>query len=280
MYLWVLLATFMVALLSFNISVRPDADRQYTEAKAQTIITKFRVQHNAFKDYIASKRLTVYRLSEGETTVDYRSGVTYNGGDISGPTNANLNGDDVKSYLPFGFEPDSETFSKVYCFVDNDTNEANNYPTTCENDSAIQTSPDTCCAEEGVAVYVVSWRKIPSRWVARGGDDDKPERPVSDMLSVISKAEGYGYSFGYITTPENSNEAVISGGMYESQVPVTDSEGNQTGEYTYEFSYKPIFQVLKNDDDFKQICMINGAIKQPCLIAVNRVINREDVRDD
>ena len=89
MYLWVVLATFMVALLSFNLSIRPDADRAFMEVKAQTVLTKFRAQHYAFVHFIASKRLTLTQQHSDnpKNTVDYVSGVGYHDGKIVGTLN-------------------------------------------------------------------------------------------------------------------------------------------------------------------------------------------------
>ena len=81
MYLWVVIATFMVAILSYNLSVRPDIDRAYMETKAQTVIAKFKAQHNALMGYIASKRIS---LGSEIQTVPYFSGLGYTGEDTGG----------------------------------------------------------------------------------------------------------------------------------------------------------------------------------------------------
>ena len=55
MYLWVVLATFIVALYSYNLSVRSDLDRVFAETKASVVIAKFRALHNGVKDYFNSQ---------------------------------------------------------------------------------------------------------------------------------------------------------------------------------------------------------------------------------
>ena len=55
MYLWIIIATFIAMLASFNLSVRPDMDRVFAETKASVVITKFNALHNGVKDYFNSQ---------------------------------------------------------------------------------------------------------------------------------------------------------------------------------------------------------------------------------
>lgn len=327
MYLWIVLGTFMVALLSYTLPIRQDVDRQNNEMKAQTVVTKFRAQHNAFKQYIESRKLK----KDGEGgyeypgTVVYYSGIGYKNGHMlpsrfvhnnisesgyrSGPTVAKpfdeaVELEAMKSYLPFGFKEDSNIFSKVYCFA-NATEAKFNYSEICENyDEFIFSDPkkDYCCSRTDVDVYVISWQEMPARW-KQMDPMFKIWQPVSDMMAVIAKSDGYGFSFGYVTYVKGVGDAktsksaevktdklgnkmfmdsdvhIMSGGMYRTMRAQLDEEGKSTGVYKEDLGYRPIFNVLLEDQDFTRICAgkENGTnvIHNPCLIAINKVNNRE-----
>ena len=58
MYLWVILATFIVALASFNLSVRPDMRQLYVEPQAEAAVTRIMLQHQGAAKYVESLRIT------------------------------------------------------------------------------------------------------------------------------------------------------------------------------------------------------------------------------
>jgi len=308
----------MVALLSLSLPIRPDADRANNELKAQTIVTKFRIQHNAFKRYIESKKLTLEEQKSGAPErVVYYSGLGYRGGHmmpskVSGmnipakgfrntqgmekPFVAEDEAKIVQDYLPFGYDKVSNNIvSKVFCFATAE-GETYNYERVCEQDTQFMfdaTTRDDCCAKTNVDVYVISWQQMPRRWIQSDPSfkDMKVSQPVADMMSVIAKSDGYGYSFGYVTYLKDVSDSkvngynrlqhsfatrIMSGGMYRALKSVVDENGNPTGEATEEMGYRPIFNVLLNDEDFRRECATVDGIINPCLIAMNKVNNREE----
>lgn len=290
MYLWVVIATFMVALLSFNLSIRPDADRAYMEIKAQTVVTKFRAQHNAFKRYIESKRLSktqvAYNANHNLTdTIAYHSGVGYNDNAFTGTNRSDILNDlaEFKKFLPYGFERDASIYSEVFCFKPHFEADYN-YTTVCEEDDI----PDAaqrlnCCAAPGVEVFVVSWQQMPGRWINRSTGI-----PISDMLAVITKSDGFGYAFGYVTKVDQVDYPVMSGGMYRTSEQIYDG-GQPTGQYAHNLKYRPAFAALEtkmnSNSEFTNYkvytnslkgCVHDGEIINPCLIAINKVMNREE----
>ena len=94
-------------------------------------------------------------------------------------------------------------------------------------------------------------------------------------MAVITKMEGYGSTFGYITEVENVDGPVISGGIYRTLGQELGPDGTPTGKYIREIKYKPVFDALKDDENFK-ICVEDNEINNPCLIAINQVSNREE----
>ena len=192
MYLWVIIATFITILYSYNISVRADLDRVHAETKAGVVVTKFFAQHNAVKDYFNSQAPSKI----GQTYVPYFPGdginseVCENG---SGKEACSI-GEDIKPYLPMGYSEDPDVTTKVYCF--NDGDKSNN----CSSGGG-----PSCCSNEFAGIYVVSYRIIPSRWINRSTG-----MPNADLLGYMAKTRGFGKSFGY--TDKVDGKLVLSGG--------------------------------------------------------------------
>ncbi len=260
MYLWVVIATFMVALLSYNLSVRPDIDRTYMETKAQTVITKFKAQHYALRAYIDSQKIrkAIYRQPEDPQYVSYSSGFGYNNGKIIGDDK--LSPTVVSNYLPIGYETRTDIYSKVFCFRMKTYQEDIDYDKTC----AQETLDDKCCSAEDTYVFVVSWEPISSRWLNKNGE------PISDMRAAIAKSEGYGGHFGYVTRVEGINLPVISGGMGTAPVSADPLEDYQLPSVSYKtvMKYQPVYTAILNDPDYQKMC--DG---KACLFAIHRVSN-------
>ena len=125
MYLWIVIATFITLLYSFNIGLRADYDRVYAETRAQVVLTKFMAQHNAVKEYLNSQAPE----KTGYTRVPYYPGDGYNsttGVDFSSDGSEVEGGINYQSilepYLPYGYHPDPETVTKVFCIKDGEIN--------------------------------------------------------------------------------------------------------------------------------------------------------------
>ena len=52
MYIWILLATIMIGLSFFNLSPRPDKENAYTEVKASTAVTRFKLENMAMTRFM------------------------------------------------------------------------------------------------------------------------------------------------------------------------------------------------------------------------------------
>ena len=52
MFVWMILATFIVMLLTFNLSPRTDMQYQQETPLAEAAVTKFLVQHDAAVNYV------------------------------------------------------------------------------------------------------------------------------------------------------------------------------------------------------------------------------------
>lgn len=233
MYLWIVIATFVTLLYSYNLGVRADYDRALAETKAQVVLTKFLAQHNAVKEYLNEQATE----KTGMTRVPYYPGDGYNsttGADFASDGSQVQNGINYKikvdKYLPFGYEADQETVTKVFCIKDGEIN--GNGP-QCES-----AGEGSCCSDPFTGIYVVSFRPIPSRWF-----NHTTNMPNADMIGAMSRVDGYGQFFGYL---DNSGGvlSIASGGMA--------SVGNGTSLNVQTFQYRPVLQAVLNDPDFKK----------------------------
>ena len=267
MYLWVVLATFIVAILSYNLSVRPDMDRTYMETKAKTAIARFKLQHTAFYSYIDSKRLKLDEQAVPGAAVDYVSRVGYNNGHVIGTQSDKIKAEDIESFLPAGYTPRSDIYSKVFCFQKDGNNSLEaEYGEICETASG---GTMTCCSKEDTIVYVASWQQIPSNWLNKSG------KPTSDMMLSIAKTDGYGKTFGYNQTKDSEDTSqesqnlpdypVISGGF---------GYGINDTDTTFSLKYQRIFKAILDDEHYHDQCAHNT-----CFVALQRVQNREGLTE-
>lgn len=264
MYLWVILATFIAILGSYNLSVRPDMDRIHAENKATVFIDKFRYQQNALKDYLSS----LGTFQTGQTRVSYfpefginiSSCSSNEGEDDENGENKRIgcyNEDaDFTKHLPLGYNlptGDTAPVSKVFCF----TNE--NYSTNCTS-----TATESCCSDEYTGIFVISFQPIHSRWLHQASDDKY--KLNTDLLRALTKIPGYGSVIGYTTT--ESGEMVISGGQHITKsVTTTDEDGNSTTTIHDDIKYQKIFPAVQNDADFKRL----DCDEKPCLFAIKQI---------
>lgn len=138
MYIWILLATIMVALSFFNTSPREDKASVFTEIKASTIANRFRAEHIAF-----------FRGTECEML--YNDGA-YNATSLPKEFTMDFSNEytSIASNLPVGYEKQTLATHAVFCF-DKDI-----------GDSALMSN---CSASS--YKYAISFAQIPARWLSK-----------------------------------------------------------------------------------------------------------------
>lgn len=219
MYLWVILATFITLLYSYNLSVRPDMDRVHAETKARVIIDKFMAQHNAFKDYLTSLETS----KTGQLTVPYAPGQNINGGNdkdiLSSDCKIYSTGQDgyvqednknceavIKGYLPLGYKLKSDPkdsnriVSEIFCF-DHDNN---GYAEQCNISRDI--NGGSCCNNNNTEIFIITYQHLPKRWMNK-----ETKTLNADFLGALSKVPGYGRIIGY--TRHEGSDIILSGGQ-------------------------------------------------------------------
>lgn len=167
MYVWMLLATFMVVLYAFNLSTREDMDELYNVPQAESLISKLIHQHVAAQKYIEDH----LPPNNANTVASYYPG--------------QIDIDDLEYYLPYGFKRDDEYTSLIYCL----NRESANLSQAIAGCSSTGVS---CCNDPKAITYVVTFGCIPSRW--RNLITGKPE---TDLLKAIEKFTYTGTDFGY-----------------------------------------------------------------------------------
>ena len=240
MYLWVVIATFITILYSYNVSVRSDLDRVHAETKASVVITKFRAQHNAVKDYFNSQATDKI----GQTSVTYHPGQGVNLVDSSHELQVS-----IENFLPIGFKQDDNVVSKVFCLENGDITSPQ-----CTNG----VDGKSCCSDDNMGIYVVSFRMLPQRW-----RNKITEMPNADLLGAMAKSRGFGKTFGYLEVIDG--DLVLSGGhlVYE----IDENTGERTKNANFE--YHKVFEAVKNDADF--IDKKCHEEKSHCLYAIQQI---------
>lgn len=142
MYIWILLATIMVALSFFNTSPREDKASVFTEIKASTFINRFRAEHTGYFRTLECDIL--YNSNRYENSI-----IPVQKSDIE-----NLGYTSLASNLPIGYnEEDSGQviYHGIYCF-DKDLREEGAALTNCN--TAAQR-------------YLFSFSGISERWTSK-----------------------------------------------------------------------------------------------------------------
>lgn len=166
MYIWVILATFIVAIASFNLSVRSDVRQIYVAPQAEALISKLYLQHQAAENYVRyqAKLNGSYRAGEVESS-------------------------DLSSYLPIGFKIDEDAdvdkghnYTFVYCLN--------------TNTPSLSTKSATCSGDT-YRPYIITYGCIPQRWKSLSDG-----RPRTELISAMYNVFGYGGHLGYTTQIE------------------------------------------------------------------------------
>ena len=252
MYIWILLATIMIALSFFNLSPRADKEGVFTEVKALSLISRFKIEHTAFSRVVECKLLN--STSSNDPT------------DKFNPENG------VDKYiweheaLPIGYErgTDLATIEHYhYCLTDDvELGGSPTLATNCLNDS-----------EHPVYRYAVSFAKIPERWLSKDKGDIIPV-----LGNALAKQYVKGSILGIATCSVNGENSGIDGCSFQGTASyiknLKDSEDQQTeaeprkGFLSFNGS-SGFYQSLFANADFKDAC--GGS----CFFAIHKLSNKD-----
>lgn len=128
MYIWVLLATFITILYSFNPAVREDIRSVKVAPIAEAVISKTVIQQKSAKDYFQKNLSTIKSSTNSYFPLD---------------------SEDLVDYAPYGFKIDGNGVqTDIFCLKDDNIL---NTPIACNNIDAKR--------------FVISYGAVPNRWV-------------------------------------------------------------------------------------------------------------------
>ncbi len=173
MYLLMLLATFMSAIYGYNLSVRPEFDRDIPHKKALAVIYKFLYQHDAARTLLASRLPAAdwqqpgdILYGEDDFILNYKCGT---GDAVAYPLRkkdreGNSLGDGALNIIQTGrsLYAGDIMVSKLLC-PEKELYEAGNSSCTSTPDpSGSGGIVDSCCAK--TKRYLISYSKLDARW--------------------------------------------------------------------------------------------------------------------
>lgn len=227
MYIWVILATFVVALFSYNLSVRSDSRDLYVTPQAQAVVSKLLIQHEAVTKYVK----TQYDLAKKGTEETMFLGPV----DLKITVNPDTNKEEgilTKTVLG-GFRPEAGEVTKLYCINSRDINKKVAYgeaapggmnsdiksctgstETNAKNEDGtdkVDANGNWILEKNYARLYVVTTMPIPVRWRARGANGSTINAPNADLIKAIKKNSTQGVNVGYVVAKDkytNQNQAI------------------------------------------------------------------------
>lgn len=178
MYIWVLLATLMVALNFYNLAPRRDLENIYNETRVVTLANRFRHEHLAFKEATECFMIGTNR-SEKSFLDLYKENAETVGGGIE------INYTSKKFNLPIGYQTDHNQFGQI------------SHNIICVDDNG----KDAVSCSTANKRYAISIVPLEDRWVNKklvlkkldkdtpdDSDDIEVLAPVSVLTNYLAKA--------------------------------------------------------------------------------------------
>lgn len=198
MYLLMLLATFMASIYGYNLSARPDYDRNVVRKKAAAVVFKFNNQFNALQklaeavyrqDYESDGLAWVlpgdmmYSDEGAETETFYKQGNPNNPSGSGSATEISLS----PGYLLSGRQvyDYTEMATKIICLGEGKELQEND-ATDCTPDADDDGNITGTCCSSSEQKFIISYKKLDARWINRVSGD------VSfDFISALTESEYY-----------------------------------------------------------------------------------------
>ncbi len=234
MYIWVILATFMVALYSFNLAYRADIRSVEVEPIARALISKMIIKQQAAGRYMRGNTPPFASTTDSQGNKISSDTVTYSAGIL---TSQQLRPSEGVTFLPYGYKDDGTVTTEIYCIDRNNPRNAK----SCSDDQAVR--------------YLVAYMPIPQRWL-----NVKTGLPNNDLNAAMKELIGYDSSFGYPTCKKYI-EDTSTGTKKCEQLVIRSREGlyktgyddDDNSEVTDEFMVEIPYYIAKNGG-FSQKC--------------------------
>lgn len=198
MYIWVLLATFITVLFSFNLSVRPDMKELYVDSQAATVASKLYVQHKAAEEYY---KTAIKKFKKGLGASPNFMELDKDGTDGNNLVVAMTDYATVPN-----FHPAEGAHTILYCVNREGYDKPffkNSSGTQCQQTEGNPLAGDiNCCrgtGPDGKALkYLVTVVPIPVRWQARNAAGQPIKAPNTSMINALKEVTSDKLGFGYL----------------------------------------------------------------------------------
>lgn len=261
-----ILATFMVMLMAFNLSPRNDAHYQMNVPLAEGAITKFLVQHDAAVKYVQH----TLALKHNNPTDPAYTGLNLNNHEITGCSSGSGN---MCNFLPIGFKYEENLYhSTYYCLnaaeytyqteevVDENTGETSTKTTRTQTKLEGIESGNSCnhtiLDGKTNSIYVITYGRVPERW-----KNVSSNKILGDYYNAMHRQVAVGSTCG-IVRPKLSGSDDRNTMKSNFIVEGISIKNN---------SIPPYF--INNDEGFKEKCLSGSGVNQnfPCIIYVTNI---------
>lgn len=294
MYIWILLATIMVALSFFNVPPRADKEHALNDVKAATVVNRFKAEHEAmlknfdceiiFRQNNQAKPdgarwdpvvdITVGRTSSKQAVdvTKFNPSAAATGelrelmlptGDVYTKLTQHLPMGYVISNRSAGYSMDSNAIHHLIFCLKKDATEA-----TSDTDFIACDSDSDQYTKLGYYRYMVSFARIKNRWVSH----DEPPTPLPTLVNLLSKTPGSTAVFGWTDCYTSDKGCILRGHeayTNASEMVYTDETYTDQKTGTEQKVQKPVPIILPpealfwKNSVFKETCDAD----HPCLFA-------------
>ena len=182
MYIWILLATIMVALSFFNLSPRSDVDNTVNEVKAAAVINRFRAEHMAM---VHTMECEVIKRHFGSSDILYPTNLPLYLNSKLKSANP-LNYTKYQCNLPVGYDRSGSGLSVHHELACTSKNLENH-----DGDNAMKDCGHTKFR------YAISYAPIPARWLAKKADDNDVVKPLPVLVDLMARSTSAGTVYGW-----------------------------------------------------------------------------------
>ena len=249
MYIWIFLATIMIALSFFNLSPRQDKDNALSEIKAASVVNRFKAEHNA------AARTMECEVALKMNTQSWRQDYNFSAIELTDDILNNIGYTSWADNLPIGYQVNDAQKVKhaIYC-LSNRIDKSDNAFIDCNNSEFI---------------YVVSYIKIPENWLTKNNAEGQMPTPIPAFNNLLAKGTSLKNPYGWTSCTlgeEDALSCVMSGAGAKNVIYDTE-----TG--TSMFVVLPPESVAWQNDAFKADCTT-----EPCLFSY-QLMKTHDVND-
>ena len=257
MYIWILLATIMVALSFFNLSPRADKESVFTETKAASLVNRFRIEHSAFSRVAECKM--VNSISQTQTMIVF-------------PENEQDAYVWANKALPIGYTPANDLLTNSYHYIFCLNSELTDSVSPEIAETCVQSNPNT--GADVIFRYSISIAKIPERWYLKEeiNSEVDAELATRDVLPVLSNAMAKlfvkGSVLGILSCNDDGECNFKGSNIYEKQ---KNSNAGRLTRLSFKKGEgeKDFYTSLFAQDGFKASCV------GTCFFAVNKLSDKD-----